>query len=1156
MISKLLILFTSLLLSLPNFLNKKSVGENYKLTNLDGDDFALVEQSYEASESFVYTSRIHFNEGQACGLVFGAQEDDHYWVFNVDRYDNWTKLIYFYKDGSELKANVVKEERFIGNDKVHESELRVINPALREYGEYNFKVVITKDEDKTFGEFYIDNIKRFGVDNDIDLNSFADITYNGGNLGYNVYRASVDFNEITYGKNDFSYYTELYRNQFHYSQYAHWNNDPNGLVYYQGYYHMYYQTNPFSQQWGPMYWGHARSKDLVHWQELPIALFPDDGDMGVGLGVGYAWSGVAMVYHKGMSGIVDSKGWFPNGDGSGLLGYYTRDGMRQDQVIITSDDGGFTWVKRQHIPQSAAINVDYKVDCRDPSIFPLVKNGEETEIWGMALSGGTQNKIWFLASYNLLDWIYVGELDYIYAECTTVSMIEADDGTTHYALTISSRDYIVGDFYYNPLTGQFSFTKLTDFVKMDYGEDSYAAQCFYIDDTTSKYYGQHISISWNFGLPSDAESGVYAQVRYPWNGGMTIPVALGLRKVGETYKLTQTPITVDNNDFDKTNIVSINNQTFNNETNPLEGVTSHLLEIKSKISNPNKESVEFRVNVSDSEYTAFGWNKDDGYYFDRRNTSDAGINFVKHYHHKFTTGPVDETSLSFYVLVDNGALELFAGEYQYNFYNLTLAAPYSIGASLSSSGEINIDELQVNEMKSIWKEDGEIEDGILYLDSADVKLDMSLLDTKDIFAYSSIGEEINWTIITGEDVISLTETKTGAKVTALKGGEAVIEATSGDNVKTINVTVDDSSFDSPFSLNKEDIYSGTWRIEQGNLIGEQKNGDGYYISDLESSDTTYSVTFDLSSATAGGMLLRASKDMSSYIMFNYDKNEKVSKVWTKDRSISSSNIEVSDTNVILTAKFEGNRLITYVNGVQTGNNVLNNTDPQSGYIGLNVFSGRAVIKEFSIIKEYYEFDNDDVYIDAGVTQYIKNIYNVTKKNELVAKGFYKVEGRDIILSKEYMRLLEDNKTYEFFVEGEFSSFNIKIKTNTINRNYYFFDQTINYGQEVTIYVDTLAINKVTLNGEEITDYYVSDYVLHIDSELFDSEEVEVEINDQYTFTVYVNNIINGPVEVTVPKQMNVTLLIVVIAASVGVVALGTVAFLLIRKKKSHGKSNN
>ena len=100
---------------------------------------------------------------------------------------------------------------------------------------------------------------------------------------------------ISFKCNGQKVYHEAYRPQIHFSPKAHWTNDPNGMVYYKGVYHLFFQYYPDSTIWGPMHWGHATSIDLIHWQEQPIALYPDS--------LGYIFSGSAVVDKNNTSGL-------------------------------------------------------------------------------------------------------------------------------------------------------------------------------------------------------------------------------------------------------------------------------------------------------------------------------------------------------------------------------------------------------------------------------------------------------------------------------------------------------------------------------------------------------------------------------------------------------------------------------------------------------------------------------------------------------------------------------------------------------------------------------------------------------------------------------------------------------------------------------------
>ena len=146
-------------------------------------------------------------------------------------------------------------------------------------------------------------------------------------------------------------YQELYRPQFHFTPAQNWMNDPNGLVYYKGEYHLFYQHNPFGNTWGHMSWGHAVSRDLVHWQHLPVAI-PEEGDEAI-------FSGSAVVDHKNTSGFGTRRN-------PPMVAIYTsaRPGD-QNQSLAYSTDRGRTWTKYAGNP----VLDDADREFRDPKVF-------------------------------------------------------------------------------------------------------------------------------------------------------------------------------------------------------------------------------------------------------------------------------------------------------------------------------------------------------------------------------------------------------------------------------------------------------------------------------------------------------------------------------------------------------------------------------------------------------------------------------------------------------------------------------------------------------------------------------------------------------------------------------------------------------------------
>ena len=183
-------------------------------------------------------------------------------------------------------------------------------------------------------------------------------------------------------------YQEQFRPQFHFSPPKKWMNDPNGLVYHKGVYHLFYQYYPEDIVWGPMHWGHAVSKDLISWEHKPIALFPDEH--------GYIFSGSAVVDTSNSSGpplVAMFTYHLMEGEKAGRTDYQT-------QGIAYSLDNGDTWTKYDGNPVIG--NKDIK-DFRDPKVF-WDKNAKH---WVLILVAGDHAK--FYRSVDLKNWTFMSD---------------------------------------------------------------------------------------------------------------------------------------------------------------------------------------------------------------------------------------------------------------------------------------------------------------------------------------------------------------------------------------------------------------------------------------------------------------------------------------------------------------------------------------------------------------------------------------------------------------------------------------------------------------------------------------------------------------------------------------------------------------------------
>jgi fructan beta-fructosidase len=484
-----------------------------------------------------------------------------------------------------------------------------------------------------------------------------------------------------------TYYTEKYRPQFHFTPEANWMNDPNGMVYFEGEYHLFYQYHPNSMRWGPMHWGHAVSKDMLHWEHLPIALEPDD--------LGTIFSGSAVVDWKDTSGFFDGK--------AGLIAMFTHaDGELQRQSIAYSKDRGRTWVKYEGNPVIDSPNIK---DFRDPKVFWH----DETSKWVMVLAAGQQ--VMFYSSLNLIDWEFLSEFGLEEGahggvwECPDLFQLAVDGNPDQkkWILQVDLGDGSIaggsgGQYFIGEFDGK-SFTNdhaPSETLWVDYGKDFYAAQSF--SDIPSKD-GRRIWLAWmsNWKYANEVPT-------FPWRSAMSIAREVGLKTMSDgRIKLVQKPITeiealrVDNK--------QINDEIVSDGVNLLASYKATLFELVCEIEVLTAAEFGFKVRKSGSEQeTVIGYDVEKEVLFMDRDAS-GEHNFSEHFQGRNSVRyQTSNGKLKLRMLVDTTSVELFAGEGEVVFTNLIF--PDKEGQDIElyvKNGEVNIVSLELFRLRTTWR---------------------------------------------------------------------------------------------------------------------------------------------------------------------------------------------------------------------------------------------------------------------------------------------------------------------------------------------------------------------------------------------------------------------------------------------------------------------
>jgi fructan beta-fructosidase len=395
-------------------------------------------------------------------------------------------------------------------------------------------------------------------------------------------------------------YKEQYRPRFHFSPAINWCNDPNGLVYHNGEYHLFFQHNPFGNRWGHMTWAHAVSKDLVHWKHLPIAIPEENGVM--------IFSGSCVVDQKNTGGF-GKPGVEP------MVAIYTghTENVNQSQHLAYSLDNGMTWKKYDKNP---VLDL-HKKDFRDPKVFWY----EPKNYWVMALMLPVEHHVQFYSSKNLKDWNHLsdfgpsGDTSGVW-ECPDLTQVpvEGMKDQKKWLLQMSmngTMQYFVGGFDGVSFSDE---NKADQIFRPDYGPDYYAAIAY--GQLPEKHLP--VSIGWvnNWNYANDIPT-------TPWKGAMSLPRTLCVKKINDQWVLIQKP--VEKIKTGRKLIYKDLKMVIKNVA--VLPVTSQQCEIVARVNIGNGSAGGIRIAAGNDHYLEFGYDSQKKVlYLDRSRTANRSFN--------------------------------------------------------------------------------------------------------------------------------------------------------------------------------------------------------------------------------------------------------------------------------------------------------------------------------------------------------------------------------------------------------------------------------------------------------------------------------------------------------------------------------------------------
>jgi len=436
-------------------------------------------------------------------------------------------------------------------------------------------------------------------------------------------------------------YREALRPQFHFTSRRGWNNDSNGLVFHKGLWHLYYQHNPYGVQWGNMHWGHAVSEDLVHWRELPIAIYPNRFD-------DWVFSGSAVV------DVNDTSG-FAKAGAPAIVAAYTSTG--RGECIAFSNDGGMTFTDFQGNPVVRHAG-------RDPKVIWYAPGRH----WVMALydEEGGKRAIAFYTSRDLKAWEFASKIEGFF-ECPEIFELAVDGtGDRRWVLYAADGDYLTGSFdgrVFTPDGGPGAAKQ-----RFSYGNCFYASQTY---NNVPAEDGRRVQIAWGrVEIPG-----------MPFNQMMLFPVELTLRPVGQGVRMYAKPVREIERLWGESGVwKGVEVSPGNDPVGPVQG---DLLHVKATLRPTGASKCGFVVRGTEVAY-------------------DAAAGTLTCLDKSASLSPVDG-AIRLELLIDRTSIEIFANDGEvYMPMGVIPRATNKSTRILAEGGPVKIESLEIHHVRSAW----------------------------------------------------------------------------------------------------------------------------------------------------------------------------------------------------------------------------------------------------------------------------------------------------------------------------------------------------------------------------------------------------------------------------------------------------------------------